>query len=191
MDWITNLLGVQSVASFGAKQVGLEDVSALQDVECSRYFEGPGLIPEVSVKLAKENLAVIPDDWVSSGVGMLESQFSDTVTDTSIAAPWLNTRSADEVFVNCMNQLQQTEFIAFHEDFVSFLGSQAKLGIAHSFDGEDAKHVHEAPVYLPDTDEFLFADTSVVGWLWVLTVQTNEVELRQLMRTFADLGLDS
>lgn len=44
-----------------------------------------------------------------------------------------------------------------------------------SFSGADADHVHEAPVYLPSTNELVFADTSVIGWLWATNIDTHEV----------------
>lgn len=74
-----------------------------------------------------------------------------------------------------MAHLKKADFIAFDKDFLSFLGQNAKLEVAQSFEGEDANHVHEAPVYIPDTGDFVFADTSVVGWLWVLNIETNKV----------------
>lgn len=94
-----------------------------------------------------------------------------------IGAPWLNTQSADEAFVTCMKQLKQTDFISFHDDFIKFIGIDAQMSVLHSFEGEDTNHVHEAPVFLPQTNEFLFADTSVVGWLWVYDINTNKVNL--------------
>lgn len=74
-----------------------------------------------------------------------------------------------------MTRLKQADFISFHDDFIKFVGVDAQMSIVHSFNGEDANHVHEAPVYLPQTNEFLFADTSVVGWLWVYDINTDKV----------------
>lgn len=74
-----------------------------------------------------------------------------------------------------MAQLKQSSFVAFHDDFLTWIGRDAKMEPIQLFEGDDANHVHEAPVYIPDGTEFVFADTSVVGWLWGLDVKTHKV----------------
>lgn len=67
--------------------------------------------------------------------------------------------------------------MAFHEDFLNLIGRGAKLEMAHQFTGTDAQHVHEAPVYVRETNELVFADTSVVGWLWALDIDKHQVRI--------------
>lgn len=74
-----------------------------------------------------------------------------------------------------MQKTKTASFIAFDEAFLELIGTEAKLQTIQSFEGEDANHVHEAPVYLSQTGELVFADTSVIGWLWALDVETHEV----------------
>lgn len=45
----------------------------------------------------------------------------------------------------------------------------------YEFPEEEQGRVHEAPVYIAETNELVFADTSVVGWLYGLEVETGEV----------------
>lgn len=69
-DWVTNLLGAQSVAQFGAKQYNTADGLAPSDIDCSSYFETPStIVGAPSFLHIKQNLAVVPDDWTGSGVG--------------------------------------------------------------------------------------------------------------------------
>ena len=158
-DWFTNILGVQSVAQFGAKQVRPEDVLPSSDVDCSPYLKVlPASFSHPSVVFAKDNLAVVPDDF----------------TGGSIISSWLNSRSGADVFTTCISQMKQASFIALHDDFLSFIGQAAHMEMATSFSGIDAEHVHEAPIYIPGTNELIFADTSVVGWLWTINVETHE-----------------
>lgn len=77
-----------------------------------------------------------------------------------------------------MAQLKQANFVTFQDDFLSWIGKDARMEPVQLFEGEDANHVHEAPVYIPDTSEFVFADTSVIGWLWGLDVKTHKVRTR-------------
>lgn len=74
-----------------------------------------------------------------------------------------------------MDVFRDTSFVAFHQDFLSLIGRDAKLETVHKFSGVDAEHVHEAPVYNPATNELVFADTLVVGWLWALEIDTHKV----------------
>ncbi|KAJ6005675.1 hypothetical protein N7451_003619 [Penicillium sp. IBT 35674x] len=57
--------------------------------------------------------------------------------------------------------------------FFNIIGQQAKLEKIQSFEGEPP-HVHEAPAYVPETNELFYADTSVTGWLWAINVDTYE-----------------
>lgn len=77
--------------------------------------------------------------------------------------------------MGCLQKIKAADFIAFDEVFLQLTGSDPKLELVQSFEGEDANHVHEAPVYVPQTGELVFADTSVVGWLWALDIETHMV----------------
>ena len=74
-----------------------------------------------------------------------------------------------------MNRIASADFIAFEPQFFSILGGSATLERILNFtDGED-EHVHEAPVYIPETNELLFSTTTAIGWLWALDLDTLEV----------------
>ncbi|KAK5075577.1 hypothetical protein LTR64_001784 [Lithohypha guttulata] len=159
-DIFTNILGFQSVAQFGAKQVHTQDDVHDINTDCSAFIEIlPSELHGGSIAKVKNNLAVIPEDWTSG----------------SVISPWHNTRSADSAYIACIAQLKQANFIAFHDDFLTWIGKDAKMEIVQTFEGVDADHVHEAPIFLPDTREFVFADTAVVGWLWGLDVDNRKV----------------
>ncbi|KAJ5945623.1 hypothetical protein N7454_002462 [Penicillium verhagenii] len=64
-------------------------------------------------------------------------------------------------------------FIAWDSSFFNIIGSQAKLEKIQSFEGEPP-HVHEAPAFVPETNELFYADTSVTGWLWAIDVNTHK-----------------
>jgi sugar lactone lactonase YvrE len=52
------------------------------------------------------------------------------------------------------------------------IGKHAKVEKVMSFPG--VSHVHEAPVFIPETQELLFADTSALGWLWAFNVTSGK-----------------
>jgi len=96
---------------------------------------------------------------------------------TLVESSWLNVESADVASMGCMQTMKAADFIAFNEDFFEFIGKDAKVEMVQAFEGEDAEHVHEAPAYVPQTGELVFADTSVIGWLWALDLETSTVSL--------------
>jgi gluconolactonase len=57
---------------------------------------------------------------------------------------------------------------------LDLIGPSAKLERIQSFEGEPLT-VHEAPAYVPETNELFFADTQVTGWLWAIEVDTFQV----------------
>lgn len=73
-DWFTNLLGVQSVTQFGAKQYNTQDGLAPSDTDCSPYFDAPSTVGAPSILNVKQNLAVIPEDWTGGSVGKTHSR---------------------------------------------------------------------------------------------------------------------
>lgn len=74
-----------------------------------------------------------------------------------------------------MNQTAEADFIAFDPQFLSILGPSATLERILNFTDGEEEHVHEAPVYVPDTNELLFSTTTAIGWLWALDLETLEV----------------
>lgn len=63
-DWFANILGVQSVAQFGAKQPQTQDEVHDPNVDCNAFINSlPSSYAGQSIAHIKDNLAVIPDDW--------------------------------------------------------------------------------------------------------------------------------
>ena len=87
--------------------------------------------------------------------------------------PFYDIEVDDDATSNEYAQIKQADFIAWDESFFDMLGPNAKVEKIHGFPG--TQHVHEAPVYITETNELLFADTSVVGWLWAIDVDTYQV----------------
>ncbi len=71
-------------------------------------------------------------------------------------------------------QAAAAHFIGFTDEFFDIIGSNATRQIVASFPGVTG-HVHEAPTYVPETNQLLFADTSLVGSLYLLDVDGNKV----------------
>jgi gluconolactonase len=75
-----------------------------------------------------------------------------------------------------MNKLKSTDFIAWDPLFFEVIGQKAALERIQSFEGQHPT-VHEAPAYVPETNELIYADTSVTGWLWAIDLDTLKVGL--------------
>ena len=73
-----------------------------------------------------------------------------------------------------MEQTASADFIAFDPAFLGIIGADATMESILNFTGEEATHVHEAPVYVPETNELLFSNTAAIGWLWALNIDTGE-----------------
>lgn len=93
----------------------------------------------------------------------------------SLDEVFYNFSSDDEELSDSMNQTAAADFIAFDPQFLSVLGSSATLERIYNFTDGEEKHVHEAPVYVPDTNELLFSTTTAIGWLWALDLETLQV----------------
>ncbi|KAJ5293773.1 hypothetical protein N7508_008594 [Penicillium antarcticum] len=72
-----------------------------------------------------------------------------------------------------LKKLKSTDFVAWDASFFDIIGPDAKLEKIQSFEGEPPR-VHEAPAFVPETNELFFADTSEAGWLWAVNVDTYE-----------------
>ena len=163
--WAANLLGVHSVAQLGAQQIFQHSPEALANVDCSGYLNSlPKGYEKVSLSVVSNNLAVIPD-WTTSGTG----------------TSWFQASSINPELIGCTQQIKSSSYISFNDGFLTYIGTSARFEHAQVFQGIDAEHVHEAPVYVPQLDELIYADTMVVGWLWALNTKTHEVS--QQVRT--------
>ncbi|OCL15255.1 calcium-dependent phosphotriesterase [Glonium stellatum] len=110
----------------------------------------PPAYRNISAVLIENNLAVIPGNW--------------NVSDLN--APFYDIRTNDTDLSIALNETKNVDFIAFDPLFLDIIGPSAKLERILSFPG--VSHVHEAPVYISETNELLFADTSVIGWLYAI-----------------------
>jgi gluconolactonase len=82
-----------------------------------------------------------------------------------------------------LTQIKGADFIAWDAAFFSFLGTNARIERFISF--PDIQHVHESPVYVPESNELLFSDTSAVGWLWAINVELYEAHNKPLLINLA------
>lgn len=73
-DWFTNILGVQSVAEFGAQQPQYQhDPAVLAEVDCSSYLlSNPEGFERTSLAFFKDNLAVVPE-WSGGSISTFQS----------------------------------------------------------------------------------------------------------------------
>ena len=85
-------------------------------------------------------------------------------------------RSNQAPFQNILSRIKSTNFIAWDALFFDIIGSQTKFEKIHSFE-EDPPSVHEAPAFVPKTNELFYADTDVAGWLWAINVHTHKVRI--------------
>lgn len=93
---------------------------------------------------------------------------------TSPETPFYDIQTSDPVFAQALKTIKAADFIAWDPAFFDFIGTEARLERILGFP-EGEGHVHEAPVYVPETNELLFSDTSAVGWLWGIDVDTYKV----------------
>ncbi|KAK5679380.1 hypothetical protein LTS10_008195 [Elasticomyces elasticus] len=143
------LLFVSTILAVFAQTVAAEKARLLGDV--------PASFSNVPVVLLERNLAVLPESWQ---IPNLTSSLFDCET-------------ANDALTDILSTIKQADFIAWDQSFLDVIGTSAKLERIQSFP-DDENHVHEAPVYLPETNELLFSDTHVTGWLWAINVDTHE-----------------
>ncbi|OQE27708.1 hypothetical protein PENSTE_c004G07422 [Penicillium steckii] len=141
----------------------LHEVVPLND-ESQFLNKPPSGFEQLSLSWVRDNLAVIPGEWEA---GDIKKSFYDIKSD-------------DKAFQDALNSIKSSDFIAWDTLFLNVIGPDAKLERIQSFEGE-APTVHEAPAYVPETNELFFSDTSVTGWLWAIevdTLQTRKVETK-------------
>ena len=87
--------------------------------------------------------------------------------------PFYEDSLANQAVQSVYNKIKAADFIAWDESFLDIIGPQAKLERIQTF--EPPYQVHEAPVYLSQTNELLYSDTSIQGWLYAINVDSHEV----------------
>ncbi|KAK3637798.1 hypothetical protein LTR56_012004 [Elasticomyces elasticus] len=143
------LVFVSSLLASFRQAVAVEKASLLGNV--------PASFSSVSVVLLERNLAVLPESW----------QIPD------LTSSLFDCETANDALTDILSTIKQADFIAWDQSFLDVIGTSAKLERIQSFP-DDEDHVHEAPVYVPETNELLFSDTHVTGWLWAINVDTHE-----------------
>lgn len=94
---------------------------------------------------------------------------------TSIATPFYDITPTEPCVSAAFAEIRNADFLALDDAFFNVLGPDAKLERIQSFPPEQ-HHVHEAPVYLPETNELLYSDTSVAGFMYAINIDTHKVK---------------
>ena len=115
-------------------------------------------LSQLSAVSVKSNLAVLPGEW------SLES----------ILTPFHSLTSPSLQLLPELETIRSASFIAFDNVLFSIIGPAAALNTIKLFSPPDNTHVHEASVFVPATNELLFADTFVTGWLWAINIETHK-----------------
>ncbi|KAI7193873.1 hypothetical protein KC363_g2463 [Hortaea werneckii] len=118
----------------------------------------PGPFSNTKVVLLKDKLAVIPGDWEHDNV----------------ATNLHDIKASDPSVASALAKLADTSFIAWDERFLDVIGSDARVETIQTFESPEDTHVHEAPVYVAETNELVFSDTSQIGWLWAVDIDSHE-----------------
>ncbi|RMY93135.1 hypothetical protein D0861_02101 [Hortaea werneckii] len=121
----------------------------------------PGPFSNTKVVLLKDKLAVIPGDWEHDNV----------------ATNLHDIKASDPSVASALAKLADTSFIAWDERFLDVIGSDARVETIQTFESPEDTHVHEAPVYVAETNELVFSDTSQIGWLWAVDIDSHESEV--------------
>lgn len=108
------------------------------------------------------------------------SAFEHDLTE-STETPFYDLRSDQAALQDSLKKMRSSDFIAWDASFFNLVGPDAKLERIQSFVGQPAR-VHEAPAYVPETNELFFSDTAETGWLWAINVDTHEVQYLVLPR---------
>jgi len=84
-------------------------------------------------------------------------------------------QASDSEVASAVSRIQAASFIAWDETFLDVIGPHAKVETIQTFRKPESKHVHEAPAYIPETNELIYSDTSMVGVLWAIDIDTHAV----------------
>ncbi|KAI7218439.1 hypothetical protein KC333_g3605 [Hortaea werneckii] len=83
-------------------------------------------------------------------------------------------KASDPTVASALAKLADASFVAWDEQFLDVIGSDARVETIQTFESPEDKHVHEAPVYVAETNELVFSDTSQIGWLWAVNIDSQE-----------------
>lgn len=72
-------------------------------------------------------------------------------------------------------KIRASSFIAWDSSFFDVIGRRAKVEVIETFHSTEDQHVHEAPVYLPETNELLYSDTTDIGQIRAIDLDTHKV----------------
>ena len=84
-------------------------------------------------------------------------------------------KASDPSVASALAKLADASFVAWDEQFLDVIGSDARVETIQTFESPEDTHVHEAPVYVAETNELVFSDTSQIGWLWAVNTDSHEV----------------
>lgn len=101
-------------------------------------------------------------------------------------SPFYNITTSDPTLAAALDQVEAAEFIAFDPSFLDIIGTSAKVERILAFPG--VEHVHEAPVYVPETNELVFSDTSSIGWLYAINADTYVVSVSSQIAVLTSLS---
>lgn len=95
-----------------------------------------------------------------------------------VASTLQDIRASDPAVASAFSSIADASFVAWDESFLQIVGPDAKVETLQTFVSPESGHVHEAPVYVPETNELVYSDTSMVGWLWAVNIDTQKVRPR-------------
>ncbi|GAB1731978.1 hypothetical protein NU195Hw_g231t1 [Hortaea werneckii] len=133
-------------------------VAVAADDESAFFSPLPEAFSNSKVVLLKDKLAVIPGDWEHD----------------NIATNLHDIKASDPSVASALARLADTSFIAWDERFLDVIGSDAHVETIQTFKSPEDTHVHEAPVYVAETNELVFSDTSQIGWLWAVNIDSHK-----------------
>lgn len=82
-------------------------------------------------------------------------------------------KTADDQASEDLAKSRNADFIVWDRSFLDLIGPHGKVEEIQSFPEEEHR-VHEAPVFLEETNELLYSDTDIIGWLWAVNIDTHE-----------------
>ncbi|KAI7301207.1 hypothetical protein KC315_g16778 [Hortaea werneckii] len=133
-------------------------VAVAADDESAFFSPLPEAFSNTKVVLLKDKLAVIPGDWEHD----------------NIATNLHDIKASDPSVASALAKLADASFVAWDEQFLDVIGSDARVETIQTFESPEDTHVHEAPVYVAETNELVFSDTSQIGWLWAVNTDSHE-----------------
>ncbi|GAB1741303.1 hypothetical protein NU219Hw_g6542t1 [Hortaea werneckii] len=139
----------------------------------------PEAFSNSKVVLLKDKLAVIPGDWEHDNIGefpvkQMLSWCASCILTTLPATNLHDIKASDLSVASALAKLADASFVAWEEQFLDVIGSDARVETIQTFKSPEDNHVHEAPVYVAETNELVFSDTSQIGWLWAVNIDSHE-----------------